>query len=103
MSNVFHERRDASTFQKAQAILFDQGKSVAKRDQLDRDLLTVWLNFANGAVGWDEQVDTNGDGTPDTAFGEALQDAEAVRLDPNATSAQLDAQRTIVQAINDVI
>ena len=29
VSNVFNEARDASTFQKAQAILFDQGKSVA--------------------------------------------------------------------------
>jgi hypothetical protein len=103
VSAVFHEQRDASTFQRAQAILFDQGKPVSKRDQLDRDLLTAWLNFANGAVGWAEPVDTDRDGTADTAFGAALQDAEAVRLNPSATPAQLDAQRAIVQAINDAL
>ncbi|MDP1849050.1 MAG: PKD domain-containing protein [Solirubrobacteraceae bacterium] len=101
VSAVFHEERDAATFQKAQKILFSQGQAVGKRDQLDRDLLTAWLNFANGAVGWAEAVDTNGDGTADTAFSAALQAAEAVRLDANATPAQLDAQRAIVQAIND--
>ena len=39
VSKVFNEARDASTFPKAQAILFDQGKSTTKRDQLDRDTL----------------------------------------------------------------
>jgi len=103
VSAVFHEQRDASTFQKAQKILFSQGQPVGKRDQLDRDLLTAWLNFANGAVGWATPVDTNGDGTADTPFSDALQAAEAVRLDPAATPGQLDAQRAIVQAINDAL
>jgi hypothetical protein len=57
VSKVFNEERDASTFERAQAILFDQGGPVSKRDQLDRDLLTAWLNFASGAVEWNEQVD----------------------------------------------
>ena len=103
VSNVYHERRDASTFQKAQAILFDQGKSVAKRDQLDRDLLAAWLNFANGAVEWDELVDTFGSSAPDTVFRVAMQTAEAVRINPSSTPAQIDAQRAIVQRIIDTI
>ena len=103
VSKVYNEARDASTFPKAQAILFDPGNSVRKRDQLDRDLLAAWLNFANGAVGWDELVDTNANGIADTAFHVAMQTAEAVRLDPNATPAQLDAERAIVQSINDTI
>lgn len=103
VSAVFHEQRDASTFPRAQAVLFAQGNSVTKRDQLDRDLLTGWLNFANGAVGWAEPVDTNGDGVADTAFAAAMQAAEAVRLDANATPAQLDAARAVVQAINDAL
>jgi PKD domain len=103
VSRVFNEARDASTFPKAQAILFDQGNSVRKRDQLDRDLLTAWLNFANGAVGWSELVDTNRNGVADTAFRVAMQTAESVRLNPNATPAQIDAQRAIVQSINDTI
>jgi hypothetical protein len=93
---------DASTFERAQAILFDQGGPVSKRDQLDRDLLTAWLNFANGAVAWNEQVDT-GTGPPVTTFHQAMQTAESVRLDPNATPAQIDDQRAIVQRINGKI
>jgi hypothetical protein len=103
VSEVFNEARDVSTFQRAQALLFSQGTLVSKRDQLDRDLLTAWLNFANGAVEWNEQVDTNGNGVPDTAFHQAMQTAESVRLNPNATPAQLDAQRAIIQSINDTI
>jgi len=103
VSRVFNEARDVSTFVRAQALLFSQGVSVSKLDQLDRDLLTAWLNFANGAVEWNEQVDTNGNGTPDTPFHDAMRAAESVRLDPNATPAQIDAQRAILQSINDAI
>jgi hypothetical protein len=103
VSKVYNEARDASTFDKAQRILFAQDKPANKRDQLDRDLLTAWLNFANGAVKWNEQVDTNRNGTPDTAFYQAMQTAEAVRNNPTATASQLDAQRVIVQNINDTI
>jgi hypothetical protein len=103
VSNVFHEARNVATFQRAQALLFSQGKFVTKLDQLDRDLLTVWLNFANGSVGWDEPVDTNANGVADTPFHEAVQTAESVRLNPAATPAQLDAQRMRVQSINDSI
>ena len=103
VSRIYHEAKDASTFQKAQAILFDQGKAVSKRDQLDRDVLTAWLNFANGAVEWDELVDTNRDGVADTAFHAAMGQAESVRLAASSTGAQLDVQRAIVQSINDTI
>jgi hypothetical protein len=50
-----------------------------------------------------EQVDTDKDGTPDTPFYQALQTAESVRLDPNATAAQINDQRAIVQPINNSI
>jgi hypothetical protein len=104
VSAVFNEARDASTFAKAQAILFSQQAPVTKRDQLDRDLLAAWLNFANGAVGWNEKVNTKGKkGTPDTPFHTAMQTAEQIRLNPNATPKQIDAQRAIVQSINQTI
>jgi PKD domain len=102
-SRVFNEVRDASTFEAAQAVLFSQIKPVTKRDLLDRNLLAAWLNFANGAVAWHEQVDTNGNGTPDTLFAAAMRTAESVRRDPNASPAQIDAQRAIVQSVNDTI
>ena len=101
VSRVFNELRDVSTFQRAQSLLFSQVKPVGKWDQFDRDLLTALLNFANGAVEWDEQVDTNNDGTSDTAFSAAIKAAETVRLNPNASPAQIDAERAKLQSIND--
>jgi len=102
-SRVFHELRDASTFDKASKLLFSSGNSVSKRDQLARDLLTAWLNFANGAVGYAEMVDTDGNGTKDTQFHTAVETAEAVALNASATAAQIDGQRVIINRINDSI
>jgi hypothetical protein len=100
---VFNEQRDVSTFELAQKLLFAQGASVSKRDPLDRDLLTAWLNFAGGAVGYAELVDTDGNGTKDMQFHTAVENAEAVRLNPAATPAQLDQERAIINRINDTI
>ncbi len=102
MSTVFHERRNVSTFDAAQKVLFSSGNSVTKRDQLDRDLLTAWLNFANGAVGYTELVDPGGKGTA-VLFRDAMQTAEAVSNNPAATPAQVDAQRSIISHINSKI
>lgn len=103
VSRVFHEQRDVATFDRAQKLLFSSGNSVSKRDQLDREMLTAWLNFANGAVLYDELVDTNGDGVVDTPFHTAMETAETVRLNPASTPAQIDAQRTIMTRINDTV
>ena len=102
-SQVFNEAVDVSTFDKAQKLLFSSGKPVSKIEQLDRDLLTAWLNFADGAVGHDELVDTNGNGVVDTEFHSAIENAETVRLNPASTAAEIDDQRTIVSAINDAV
>jgi photosystem II stability/assembly factor-like uncharacterized protein len=104
VSDVFHEVRDASTFPAAQRVLFSQNRPVTKRDLLDRALLTAWLNFANGAVEWNELVvDTDRDGTLDRSFHTAMEIAEAVRLDPASTPAHLDQQRRIIQRINQTV
>jgi hypothetical protein len=67
---------------------------------LDQQLLGVWLNFANGAFSWNDLVDTTGDGVPDTALSAAVSAAEAVRLDPSATRASLEARMKAMEAIN---
>jgi hypothetical protein len=92
VSAVFHEVRDVSTFPLARSLLFTQNSPVNKRDQLDRDLLTAWLNFANGAVEWDEAI-------AGTIFHVAMETAEAVRLNPASTDAEFDQQRQILQRI----
>ena len=99
MSTVFHAAVDASTIPKAANVLFPRGRSTMS-DLLDAQLLAAWLNFANGAYGWADLVDTTGDKLPDTPFSVAIADAEAVRLDPLATSQQLEAQKGILESIN---
>jgi hypothetical protein len=76
------------------------GNSGDASQHLDRQLLAAWLNFANGAFDLTELVDTDGDGTAETQFFAVMTAAEAVRLNPASTAAELHAQRDILQRIN---
>lgn len=98
MSTVFDEERDASTRAKAYDVIRSNATNMAY--MLDRFLITAWLNFGNGYFELGDQVDTNRDGTPDTTFGAAVAAAEAVRLDPNATRAQLEEQKNILENVS---
>jgi hypothetical protein len=99
MSLVFNEVKDASTLAKARQILSTQS-SADGTAQLDRQLLAAWLNFANGSLDLNELVDTDGHGGVDTTFYAAVTAAEAVRLNPASTKAELLAQAKILERIN---
>ena len=81
LSDVFNEVRDASTRAKAHDDIFVAGNKGSATQLLDRQLLTAWVNFANGGVEWTELLDTNGDGTLDTTFVDVMTTAESVRLE----------------------
>ncbi|MFF3843197.1 M36 family metallopeptidase [Streptomyces sp. NPDC001930] len=98
-SAVFSEKVDVSTQDKAADVLFLNLLLDPKRS-LDRQLLAAWLNFANGAFEANELVDTDGDLKADTPFLQAVQNAERVRLDPQATKQRLSAQAAILTCIN---
>jgi len=100
-SAVFSRTRDAGTIPAAYDVLFlgENGGSAAER--LDRELLTAWLNVAHGALGYQDEVDVDGDGEPDGSLGEIVATAEAVRGDPAATAAALRAQIRIVHRLNN--
>ncbi len=100
MSAVFDEVRDASTVAKAFDVLFVGGNGGSPVQQLDRQLLTAWLNFANGGFEYTQLVDTDGNGIPDTAFSAVLANAESIRLNPASTPDQLRAQRDLLERIN---
>jgi hypothetical protein len=101
MSAVFDEERDGTdSFDSATDALWTNDSRGRMYHMLDRQLLTAWLNFANGAFGWDDMVDTDGDGTPDTEFSSAVVEAENVRLDPGATRDELEEQKDILESIN---
>jgi hypothetical protein len=71
------------------------------RQKLDRQLLTVWLNFANGSMGYLELFDTGRDGVPDTSLADIMAAAEAVRLDPTSSNSELRQQaQLLIRIIN---
>jgi hypothetical protein len=100
MSKVFNEVTDASTVANAFDVLYVGGNNGSAKQQLDRQLLTAWLNFANGSFDLGSMVDTNGDHVADTSFADVMATAEAVRLNPASTADQLRAQRDILERIN---
>jgi serine protease len=100
MSKVFDEARNAATVTAAFDVLSVSSNSGSATQQLDRQLLAAWLNFANGSFNYGQLVDTNRDKTPDTAFSAVMSNAETIRLNPGSTDAQLRAQRDLLERIN---
>jgi hypothetical protein len=101
LSSVFDEdRAGTGSFAEATSVLTTAGSQGDMTKLLDRQLLGAWLNFANGAFGWTQPVDTDGDLVPDVPFSAAISTAETVRLDANASRAELEEQKNILEAIN---
>ena len=82
----------------AQWLLKKSGKRVNRK--LDRQLLAVYLNFANGSFGLDELFDTDFDGVVDADLSTIVTDAESVRLNPASSKAQRLQEKRILEAIN---
>jgi hypothetical protein len=99
MSKVFNEVRNASTPAAAIAVFNKSGSSLAA-DIFDVQLLAAWMNFADGRVALTDLVDTNKDHVPDTAFATLVAQAEAVRLNPASTRAQILAQKDRLESFN---
>lgn len=99
-SDVLGEVRDAATSEQALDILRVNGVRGDMRDLFDRQALVAWLNFASGALVLDEAVDTDSDGTLETPFGQAIADAESIRLDPAASRDELERSKNILERIN---
>ena len=99
MSAVFSELRPLNTVAQAFDVMNVNQNSGSATQKLDRELLAAWLNFANGAFGLSELVDTDKNGTPDTAFSAVMAAAESVRIGPS-TDAQKLAQRDMLERIN---
>lgn len=99
-STVFNETRAADTIPTAYNDIFVKGLKGDMRQQLDRQLLAAWINFANGGVELNELLDTDNNGSLDTTFANVMATAEAVRNNLASTKTQLQAQRDILMRIN---
>lgn len=100
LSAVFSEETDADSIDDAKDVLNPSHSLGEIRVQFDRQLLALWLNFANGAVDYDELVDTDFDNVPDTPLLDVLCDAEAARLNPATPDSVLEDWKDILEAIN---
>ena len=98
LSMVFDEKTDASTRAKATKVLNSPAKSP-ENVIFDQQLLGAWLNFANGSVKLATPVDTDGNGSKDSTFGAAVFTAESVRINPASSSAQIKAQKDIIERV----
>jgi hypothetical protein len=96
-SAVFSEEAVASTPTDAQAVFAPGG---SKRDKAIREALAAWLNWASGGVAWDEDIDTDGDMTPDTPFYMVMTAVEAILLDPHAQNKDLVEAKDLAEAVN---
>ena len=98
LSLVFSEGKDADSRADATLVLQNPAKSPA--DVIfDMHALGAWLNFANGSVKLDTPVDSVGGPAPDSTFGAVMFTAETIRMNPASTSAQIKAQKDIVERI----
>ncbi|MGH7529827.1 MAG: PKD domain-containing protein [Gemmatimonadales bacterium] len=99
-SQVFNEERSIATIGEAFDVLHLARNGSSLTEQLDRELLVTWLNFANGTFGYDELVDENQDGVSDRPYAQVMASVEAVRLDGGASPAQLEAATALLHGIN---
>jgi hypothetical protein len=100
MSRVFNERTDAATMARVRTILAPPTTKTTAEQQLDRQLLAAWLNFANGSIDLDTPIDTDANKTLDSTFGAAIRLAETVRLSANPSKTQLVNQKNILERVN---
>ena len=101
VSDVFSEVRDASTLAAAYQVLFLGQNGGSEQEKFDRELLTAWLNFANGSLAYNQSFDIDHDGAADGTLASLIAAAEAVRLDPTATTAELHDQRQILHLLSN--
>lgn len=99
VSAVFDEGRALASYADAVDVLWVNA-SADPDELLDRQILTAWLNFANGAFGLDQLVDTDGDDVPDDQFADLMEDAEELRLDPARTADAVLAMKNVLEQMN---
>ncbi len=98
-SGFFSEEVDVTSIESASAVM-SAANGPELRDRAVAQLLAAWLNLAQGAVGWDEMIDRDGDGTPDTPFYALVAEAEAILAHPHATHADLVRAKDLAEAVN---
>jgi len=75
----------------------DSSKFVEKAES---QVLAAWLNYAKGAVDWNELIDIDGDAVGDMTFGDLVTEVEGILADPSATKSDLERAKDLAEAVN---
>lgn len=75
----------------------DLSKFVEKTES---QVLAAWLNYAKGAVDWNELIDIDGDAVGDMTFGDLVTEVEGILADPSATKSDLERAKDLAEAVN---
>jgi hypothetical protein len=98
MSGVFSETRDAHDMPSAFLVLKPDPTVDQRIRDFDRELLTAWLNFANGGVELSDQVTI--DGQTVVSFADEVAKAETLRLNPATDKSEFDKHKAILEKFN---
>jgi hypothetical protein len=101
-SSVFSEAVSALTPAEARQVLQPGGADVGDPHRSNmhgkaiQQALAAWLNFASGAIGWEEPI-SNGQ-----TFGDAMAAVERILLDPTASHKDYVTANQIATSINEM-
>ena len=99
-SAYFQEQVSLSRFGQVEAVLDARGPS--KRGKAEAQVLAAWLNFAHGAIGWDEVIVLEDDEDAESLpFQQLIAEAEAILLDPDASDEALERAKDLAEAVNE--
>jgi hypothetical protein len=73
--------------------------SPSQQSRLQREILTLWLDYASGAFTYNEPVHPHGSPTPSPTFSTLMVSAEELAADPTATTAQLRQMRQTLDGL----
>lgn len=75
-------------------------RKASMRQRATQHLLVAWLNLARGGAALNTAVDIDGDGVPESRFGEVLEQVEAVLLDAEASRGELEAAKDLAERLS---
>ena len=90
----------AGSVSNASESMTDLSKFVEKAEQ---QVLAAWLNYAKGAVDWNELIDIDGDAVGDMTFGDLINEVEVLLAGQNGeepTKADLERAKDLAEAVN---
>lgn len=95
ISSAFGEMDPSEINRLEEFIVSDMDQSARAR----AEMLTAWLNFVNGAVDWDDDIE-DADGDHDLTYAETLHRILTILLEDDVSSKQLQDAIELARAIN---